>query len=550
MRLKIAAQIGLGFGIVLLAVIVNSFVTSKNLNESRKVNDKIINVYNPSLHLINTLHKELSDSRMLIKAWVHIDKKDDTPDKMSLRRLHSIDFPEVMDSINTLSELWPPEHQELIKVIETTIKDTLFPMHQSIMADLSTFDSYEDFFIVSMATMMVEENGDVIVLTDKIIDLISQLEFEQENLVLEGNHAMISAFDKFRQIIIIMLLSLIFVSVFIGIFTIRSLVIPINKTKNMLLTMSKGEIPETQLGEGNDEIGQMGKALNMLVQSLKNIAEFALQIGKGNFDSDYKAQSEEDMIGKSLIQMRDELQKAKLDEEKRQEEVRQRNWASQGVALFSDILRQNNDDLEKLSYEIISNMVSYTSSNQGGFFLINDNDTDNMFIELIACYAYDRQKFLEKKIEIGEGLVGRCYQEGEKIFLTDLPSNYIKITSGLGEDNPKCLLLVPLMYNDIIYGIMEIASFNIYEPYIIEFIERIGESIAATISSVKSNIQTTELLERTRMQAEEMHAQEEEMRQNMEELRATQEQSTRREEELQRELENLKKRVREMQSLN
>ena len=90
---------------------------------------------------------------------------------------------------------------------------------------------------------------------------------------------------------------------------------------------------------------------------------------------------------------------------------------------------------------------------------------------------------------------------------------------------PRALLIVPLIYNDVIYGLVEIASFNEYPPHVIEFIERIGESIAATISSSKSQIQTALLLEQSQQQAEEMSSQEEEMRQNMEELRATQEQS-------------------------
>jgi GAF domain-containing protein len=122
----------------------------------------------------------------------------------------------------------------------------------------------------------------------------------------------------------------------------------------------------------------------------------------------------------------------------------------------------------------------------------------------------------------------------------------MKITSGLGEDNPRALLIVPLIYNDVIYGLIEIASFDQYPQHVIEFIERIGESIAATISSSKSQIQTAILLEQSQQQAEEMSSQEEEMRQNMEELRATQEQSARREEELSREVNELRKRIKEI----
>jgi transcriptional regulator with GAF, ATPase, and Fis domain len=309
--------------------------------------------------------------------------------------------------------------------------------------------------------------------------------------------------------------------------------------------MSRGVLPDDKIKEGNDEIGEMAVAMNSLIKGLKQISDFAVAIGKGNFNKEFKPLSEEDKLGFSLMDMRDNLKTASLEEEKRKEEDTQRSWASNGIAMFSDILRKNNDNLEELAYDIITNLVKYLEINQGGLFMINDNDPDDVFIEMKGCYAYDRKKYLEKRVDMGVGLLGRCVQEKNMIYLTDVPEDYLNITSGIGQEKPGSILLVPMILNDQVFGVLELASFQEIEGYKKDFAGRLAESIASTIATVKTNMQTSQLLNKTRKQAEEMSQQEEEMRQNMEELQATQEESARREEAMKKEIEELHARLKD-----
>jgi len=310
---------------------------------------------------------------------------------------------------------------------------------------------------------------------------------------------------------------------------------PVTLTTSILSDLAKGDIDESKkiTVKTDDEIGEMGNSMNTLIDGLNKTANFAKEIGKGNLDLDFELLSEKDVLGNSLLEMRKSLKIAKEQEEIRKIEDQKQNWATQGLAKFAEILRQNNDDMKEFAYHIISNLVKYINANQGGLFIINDDDKNDKFIELLACYAYERRKYLEKRVDIGVGLIGRSIKEQRSIYMSDLPKEYINITSGLGQAVPNALLIVPLKVNDEIYGVVELAGFNSFEDHIIKFVEEVGESIAATISATKINIRTNQLLEQSQQQSEEMAAQEEEMRQNMEELQATQEESARRSTEMQ-----------------
>lgn len=280
-------------------------------------------------------------------------------------------------------------------------------------------------------------------------------------------------------------------------------------------------------GFAENEIGVVAHQVNDKIEDLKDATDFVIAIGEGKLDLDYRSLDKHYTTGKnkladSLIEMQARLKTM-------QEEERKRQWSNEGLAKFVDILRSSNDDLNILGDKIIGALVHYTSSNQGGLYILNDEDERNKHLELISLFAFDIKKYEQQKIKLGEGILGQTFLEKETTYVTNLPETYIRITSGLGDANPKSILMVPLKVDTQVYGIIELASFNEYLSHEIAFVEKLAESIASTLASVRGAQKNRHLIQQFQQQTEEMRAQEEEMRQNMEELQATQEEIARKE---------------------
>ncbi|MBC8112440.1 MAG: GAF domain-containing protein [Verrucomicrobia bacterium] len=208
-----------------------------------------------------------------------------------------------------------------------------------------------------------------------------------------------------------------------------------------------------------------------------------------------KARTETETQAKSLQNTLLELEKAKADDEKR-------NWVSQGLAQFSTLLQEEDENIYD---KLLATLVKYVNANQGSLFLVShDEEKQQPYLQLSACYAYDRKKFLEKRVEIGEGLLGQCYLEQQPLYLSRIPDNYLSITSGLGEANPRFLLISPLEAGHQVEGLIELAFFQAIESYKIEFLQKLGENIAARIRSNRVSIFTQGLLEETRRQQQEL----------------------------------------------
>ncbi len=266
--------------------------------------------------------------------------------------------------------------------------------------------------------------------------------------------------------------------------------------------------------------------LARLREQTEEATRFIDEIKRGNFKNEVSGRLSGSTLGVALEAMKDHLARIAQKEQTR-------NWLNSGLATFSDTLRNKKSlALKELADDILLSLVKYIGANQGALFVLDGHDVADQHLTMLACYAYNRKKFLDRRIEIGEGLVGQCVLEREAIYLKEIPKNYVKITSGLGEATPREVLISPLIINESVFGVIELATLTGFLPEHREFVSKLSENIAATIKNVKDSERTLELLNASQQQAEELRSQEEEMRQNIEEMQATQEEMNRKSDEL------------------
>jgi PAS domain S-box-containing protein len=309
--------------------------------------------------------------------------------------------------------------------------------------------------------------------------------------------------------------------IFLTYLFLRRNLMPIEDITDYVKRLSDGELPTDIHTKSKDEINEIALAVNKLGSNINAASSFAASIGSGNLETDIEVFNNKGKLSESLRSMRDSLVSVADEEAKR-------NWATEGFAKFVDIIRST-DNIEEFYNNILGNLIRYLKVNQGYLYILNDQNTVDPFMEVQAVYAYGKKKYLEDKktAHYKEGLIGQAWFDKEALYFTEIPENYVHITSGVGESLPKALLIVPLVINEIVVGAIEIASFKELHQYEIDFVFKLGETIAGAIQNVKVSERTRKLLSESQEHTEQMRAQEEEIRQNMEEMQATQEEMER-----------------------
>jgi CHASE3 domain sensor protein len=274
------------------------------------------------------------------------------------------------------------------------------------------------------------------------------------------------------------------------------------------------------------EVAEINESVNTRsLQNVKCASEFVAALASDNYTVEWDGLNErnskqnEKTLAGNLVRLRERLKHVKQDDEKR-------NWMNEGLTRFSEIVRMNQQDPQTLITQSISFLTTYIRAQQGSLF-IAEGEAPEEYLKLSACFAFERKKHIEKRIEIGDGLIGQAYLEGQPVILKEVPNGYVKITSGLGEATPRCIAIIPMRHEDSIAAVAEFASFEEISSHQITFLQKAGEFLAVTIINSRKTVRMKTLLEEAAVREAMMREREEELRQNMEELQATQEQLAR-----------------------
>ncbi len=519
-KLRVTTKSFLFYLIAILLILIISILTYLQLQKVQKDQKYISRIYVPSISKLPQLKLIVIQSDALFNRWLLLERDTASTAYQQLMRLQKKVYYNYKHDMWTIIDNWNITTQNQYYDILNLI-DSLFILQNTYLYEFEYPQTFENYKKLFKAYADILPGGKINKLETAIIQ---KIDFLQTQIYEELHQLYVKSIQRstfYQHIIFLSVFIIIIILLIITYLFIYSFNKDVRFTLQQLNDLVRGAIPRYKVFKiSSQEFIVINQLIDKLSQGLEKAAKFALNLAENKFDFDFKPLSREDILGNALIKLRENLVRAQKEAELRHIENLQRQWTSQGIAEFSELLREHSNDLDSLAKAVIAKLVDYTVANIGGIYIVNDEDPENIIIELRAFYAYDRHKFLKRQFKPGETLIGQCYLEGQTIYMDDIPEDYISITSGLGKDKPRSLLIVPLKVNEQILGIVELASFQLFEKYQIEFVEKIGESIASAIATVKINIRTQKILQETEEKTRRLEEQERIARHNIAKIEA------------------------------
>jgi HAMP domain-containing protein/signal transduction histidine kinase/CheY-like chemotaxis protein len=252
-----------------------------------------------------------------------------------------------------------------------------------------------------------------------------------------------------------------------------------------------------------ENVNQLAENLTTQVRA---IADVASSVTKGDLTQMIRveAKGEVEELKDTINQMIVNLKQTTLRNQ-------EQDWLKSNLAKFTQML-QGQKDLNTVTRRILSELAQVVNAQKGMFYILEqDENFLNQKLKLFAAYAFGEEVKVSKEFALGEGLVGQCAVEKERILLTNLPKNYIKINSGLGKASPVNLIVLPVLFETEIKAVIELASFETFSETHLDFLGQLTESIGIVLNTIEANSRTEGLLVQSTSLADELRRTNEEL---------------------------------------
>jgi CheY-like chemotaxis protein/CHASE3 domain sensor protein/putative methionine-R-sulfoxide reductase with GAF domain len=455
-NLNLGAKIGTSFGVGLAIITALGIISYRTTTNLIDNSQWQTHTYRV-LGELEDLVSQLQDAEIGQRGYIV------TGDKSSLEP-YSNAIPSIKKSLKSLREITKDSLQQQVRIdkLEPLIYQRLAIIEKRI--ELRQNEGFE-----AARQLILTDSGRS--LTNDIRRITSEMESDEQNLLNKRNQKTKIATQEAIQTIGIGIPSTFFLLTLIGIYLNRSISNPLQDISKKTSKLADGDlsvsVPESSR---RDEVGVLVQSFNRMVVNLRETTT-------------------------------------------RNEE---QNWLKSNLAKFTQML-QGQRNLETVARMILSELAPLVTAQQGIFYL-TDSDANPPVLKLMGSYAYQERKNLSNRFEFGEGLVGQCALEKQKILLTDVPNDYIRINSGLGEAKPLNIIVLPILFEHEVVAVIELASFQRFSPISLTFLEQLSEILGVILNAIASDIRTNDLLQQSQALAQLLQNQQVELQQSNQQL--------------------------------